>query len=389
MDCDRCQAYEPSLCVAATIMEQLHNSTKLSPDPGWPDKPPTDEAQLWGLIRHLQQNGYRLILLLDNLDRLLASAAQPASLYELLHRVSAEATLVVTAEQPLYDIHSTLSEVTRLSSLSHLFLGLIEPEAATQWLSIYQRQFPALVEISEPLLEFSGRHPFLLHKLGDSLTEVQAMLSPTQTLRPDQLPLIRLRLAEHGRPLFAALWQNFQHPPPLIAAPVVLSLVEQLLEAPLTPAQLRREQLPALNWLINQATIAYRETDGEFGYHLFSPLFADFLADRRATVLAAIEPSRTLERTADHDLAFYEQLTKVEATLLRYFQRHSQALISTDQLLAEVWKRPQASNRRVQEAIRRLRLQLEQQTPPIGEIKNERGRGYRFVPAPKLDKVTR
>jgi hypothetical protein len=25
-------------------------------------------------------------------------------------------------------------------------------------------------------------------------------------------------------------------------------------------------------------------------------------------------------------------------------------------------------------------LQLDQQQPPIGEIKNERGRGYRFIP---------
>jgi DNA-binding response OmpR family regulator len=46
-----------------------------------------------------------------------------------------------------------------------------------------------------------------------------------------------------------------------------------------------------------------------------------------------------------------------------------------------VWKRPDASPRRVQEAIRRLRLQLEEASPPVGSIENERGQGYRFVPA--------
>jgi DNA-binding response OmpR family regulator len=71
----------------------------------------------------------------------------------------------------------------------------------------------------------------------------------------------------------------------------------------------------------------------------------------------------------------------MEATLLRYFLNHSQSVVSTDQLLTEVWKRPDSSTRRVQEAIRRLRLQLEQQTPFIGIIENERGRGYRFIPA--------
>jgi hypothetical protein len=165
-------------------------------------------------------------------------------------------------------------------------------------------------------------------------------------------------------------------------------LADQLLDTPLAPTQLTREQLPVLNWLINQATIAYRETTGGFGYHLFSPLFAEFLADRRAASSLSTAPQPALAPAPDDEQAFYEQLTKVEATLLRYFQRHSQALISTDQLLAEVWKRPHSSNRRVQEAIRRLRLQLEQQTPPIGEIKNERGRGYRFVPALNRDKMT-
>jgi DNA-binding response OmpR family regulator len=70
----------------------------------------------------------------------------------------------------------------------------------------------------------------------------------------------------------------------------------------------------------------------------------------------------------------------MEASLLRYLHNHSQMVVSTEQLLADVWKRPDASTRRVQEAIRRLRLQLERQSPPIGEIRNERGRGYRFVP---------
>jgi DNA-binding response OmpR family regulator len=76
-----------------------------------------------------------------------------------------------------------------------------------------------------------------------------------------------------------------------------------------------------------------------------------------------------------------DQFSKIEAALLRYFKAHANQVVSTEQLLAEVWKRPDASNRRVQEAIRRLRLQLEEMAIPIGAIENDRGRGYRFVPA--------
>jgi len=35
----------------------------------------------------------------------------------------------------------------------------------------------------------------------------------------------------------------------------------------------------------------------------------------------------------------------------------------------------------VQEAIRRLRLRLDEASPPLGAIKHARGRGYRYVPA--------
>ncbi len=76
-----------------------------------------------------------------------------------------------------------------------------------------------------------------------------------------------------------------------------------------------------------------------------------------------------------------EQFTKTEAALLALLQTHQNQIVSTEQLLAEVWKRPDATNRRVQEAIRRLRLQLEEMDKPFGAIENERGRGYRFVPA--------
>jgi DNA-binding response OmpR family regulator len=76
-----------------------------------------------------------------------------------------------------------------------------------------------------------------------------------------------------------------------------------------------------------------------------------------------------------------DQFTKTEAALLRYFQAHQGETVSVDQLLADVWRRPDATNRRVQEAIRRLRLQLEESDPPMGAIENDRGRGYRFIPA--------
>ncbi len=67
--------------------------------------------------------------------------------------------------------------------------------------------------------------------------------------------------------------------------------------------------------------------------------------------------------------------------MLRYLAQRANEVVSSPELLVAVWKLPATtSDRRVQEAIRRLRSQLKAQTPPIGVIENERGQGYRFVP---------
>jgi hypothetical protein len=134
--------------------------------------------------------------------------------------------------------------------------------------------------------------------------------------------------------------------------------------------------------LINQAMVI---CDAR-GYALFSPLFSEFLANRMGAITQGANgpvplPLRLPVKPMLPDAPIYEQLTKIEGVLLRFFQVHPNELVSPEQLLAEVWKRPDASPRRVQEAIRRLRLELEDASPQVGSIENERGQGYRFVPA--------
>jgi hypothetical protein len=200
-------------------------------------------------------------------------------------------------------------------------------------------------------------------------------------LGPEHLPLIRLRLAEHGRLLFVTLWRNLQNAPARIDPKILMGLLERLVAHDLPFDQVAREHIPTLNWLINQAMVICDTR----GYALFSPLFTEFLANRLEAVTAQAtmpgpSPARLPARLAMPDAPIYEELTKTEGALLRYFQMHPHEVVSPEDLLLAVWKRPDASARRVQEAIRRLRLQLEEASPPVGAIENERGQGYRFVP---------
>jgi hypothetical protein len=158
----------------------------------------------------------------------------------------------------------------------------------------------------------------------------------------------------------------------------VLPLIKKLMSTPIPLGQIPLDQTAALNWLINYAAITY---DGNV-YHLFSPLFQEFLADQLnlEQTITALWPltSATVATGAGN---IFDSLAPKEAELLRYFQAHSYTVLSLEQLLADVWNQPEASPRRVQEAIRRLRNRLNKWTPPLGVIENERGAGYRYIPA--------
>jgi hypothetical protein len=155
------------------------------------------------------------------------------------------------------------------------------------------------------------------------------------------------------------------------------TLLRRLLEGLVPLESVPMEQAGALNWLINQAVVVCCVTPDASGYELFSPLFKEYLARRLQAPAVVRDP-------VSEAAAFLpvDQLTKTELSLMRYFQARPHQVVSPEQLLTEVWKRPDETNpRRVQEAIRRLRMQLEKIQPPIGDIENDRGRGYRFVPA--------
>ncbi|MEI7900995.1 MAG: PhoU domain-containing protein [bacterium] len=67
-----------------------------------------------------------------------------------------------------------------------------------------------VMEMVDELTVLTGMHPFLLRNLGDILVEVRQMLPGGRDLGVAHLPLLRLRLAEHGRLLFETNWKRLQ-----------------------------------------------------------------------------------------------------------------------------------------------------------------------------------
>lgn len=381
-DCHRSEAQEDLMEFLANAVAQQARGDALPLDWTAVEAQGSANRRLTLLVRQMNQLGYRLVILLDNFDKVFANL--PPDVINQLRPLTLEMALVVATEQPLHDLDRNLAASPLFNVMTQLFVGLIEPESERRWLMEYSKPFPSITKMVDDLVQLTGGHPYLLRRMGDILQEVQQMLPSSQAIGREHLAIIRLRLAEHGRLLFETVWRRLQNPPPRIAASVVTALLQRLLNASLAAPSISRDEAAALNWLINQAVVACCGSDGNIGYQLFSPLFGEFLAGRMPDLEARSVNSTAppIFRHAPNTSApFFESLTKTEAALLYYFQTHSHQVIAPEQLLHDVWKRPNATARRVQEAIRRLRLELDQARPPIGVIENDRGRGYRFVPA--------
>jgi hypothetical protein len=375
IDCDRHEARQDIVAfIAARLAQQMRAAE--DPELNWDhiEQEPDPSRRIWQIGRQLVQAGRRPVLLLDNCDTLFREQSLSPDAVDELRPLSQQMPLVVATEQPLHDLDQEFVAAPLVNAMTQVFIGLMEPDAADLWARSYCRDYPALTPVCADLLEMTGYHPFLLDRLGYILSDAQNMLTRRQQLGPEHLPLIRMRLAEHGRLLFVTLWRRLQSPPRRVDIRVVMLLLERLLSGPLPLDEVASEQSPTLNWLINQAIVVY----GSRGYRLSCPLFGELLETRVGAGTAAQARSRVVDRG---DSPFLNSLTKTEGALLRYFQTHSNTVVSPEQLLADVWNRPNASPRRVQEAIRRLRLRLDEAIPPVGVIENERGRGYRFIPA--------
>lgn len=341
------------------------------------EQPPSDgespSYQLRRIGRQLSRHDYRLVLLMDNFDSILAGSLLDEEKLNALRPLARDMALVVATERPLHDLDPHLAASPLFNLMDQIFLGLLDPDVVHCSIERYAERFGIKDEgFLQDLEDWTGAHPFLLSRIEEILLEVDEMLPAAQRIGRVHLPLIRLRLAEHGRLLFETLWKEVGELEGDLAE-TVHGLIQQMVADPLPIEQTTRRHAAALNWLINQTMVRLRDN----AYHIFSPLFREFLAARLGIELSTSARRRIAQRLPES----LEDFTPQETSLLRYFWAHKDEVISVQRLLEDVWKRPNASTRRVQEGIRRLRQRLDEQSPPIGIIENEWGRGYRFVPA--------
>lgn len=331
--------------------------------PGDPPPAPTTE-------------GRRQIVLLDNFHAIAQWSADDRRLWsEWLASSPLGRGLLLASRAPLHELGLEMD--SSLPYFQQSFLGLIDGEEATRVVRADLAVFPESEALVTPLVEWCSGHPFLLDRVAELLLDVAEMLPGRQMLGALHLPLLRLRLAAaYGRLLFDSQWRVVECKDDPSERPIA-GLLRQLLRRGLRFDELSPAQVQPMNWLLVQGLVGI---DGQ-GYRLFSPLLAEYLALKWQVDVAAA-PINEPGPDALHALVEREshRFTPQEKNLLLYFLDRPGAIVSVDELLVDVWQRPDGSVRRVQEGIRRLRHRLTEFNGAVGTIDNEWGQGYRYVP---------
>lgn len=326
--------------------------------------------------------GGRWTVLLDNWDEIAQwSQADRRTWVEWIGLPQPARGLLLSSRRPLYEIGMDAGLVAGLPYFQQSFLGLIDEEEAHRIIADALSAYPEGEPLTAALAEWCGGHPFLLDRLADVLADVAGMLLGRQPLGPAHLPLLRLRLAAaYGRLLFESQWRAVEANDDSDKRPIA-GLLQLLLRRSLRFDELPPAQAGPMNWLLLQGLVGI---DGH-SYRLFSPLLADYLALKQPTeqpVSRSIQSSPMPSGITTHALVEQEahRFTPQEKALLLYFLDRPGVIVSVDELLAQVWQRPDGSSRRVQEGIRRLRHRLAEFSDAVGTIDNEWGQGYRYVP---------
>ncbi len=318
----------------------------------------------------------RWVVLLDDCDRMAEWPAETGRRWtEWLVADQPRRGLVLASRQPLY-AGASRELAGAVPYLQQHFLGLIDGEEAARIALSGLGNSSAEGQMSGALVEWCGGHPFLLDRLAHLLPDVRGLIGG-QPLGPAHLPLLRMRLvAVYGRQLFDRQWQAVEASSGAEGQPVE-ALLRLLLRRLLRFDELSPVQMEPMHWLLVQGLVAVES----HGYRLFSPLLTDYLALRFGAGGASV-PASQPETGAVQALVEREahRFTPQEKSLMLYFLERPGTIVSVDELLADVWQKPDGSVRRVQEGIRRLRQRLAEFNGAVGTIDNEWGQGYRYVP---------
>lgn len=312
---------------------------------------------LRAVLNQLQDHDVRVVFLLDDFDIPLETIDENDD--RLLRSLSDSAALIIATEAPISELRPDIGESSPL-------LGILRPEAIDLLTADAARRL-----IREPLqntgitltadeenllLEVGGRQPFLLTTACELYfamrQENMGMHTANQQVLKTQF-IYRLAGLPHVNSIVQRIWGRLDDE----ERTILFQMAAENGGASLDAAAAR---------LANKSLAYWDSQRGH--YRVFSDLFADFI--RRSYAGVKEQESSILAGKAS-----IENLTPIDRALLDYFLAHPNRTCTFDELLDAVWEDNEKSKRALEAAVFRLRKSLGE-----GEqIKNIRGKGYKFV----------
>ncbi len=315
--------------------------------------------------RELSRQGWKLILLLDNFERLSQNPHLDPDFFSGLRALAAQYFLsyLTVSQQPLLGLTYANASVLS-SSFFNIFvtlrLGLLsEAEAQELLTGLAARSGVILAPATLTfLLDLAGTQPLLLQIAGYSLFEFQA--NPGAPLSESDWEGVRCHFLAEAEAHWSYAWQH-------------LSAQDQ---KHLALFALARQTQPEASRQLEEAGLVRRR---EAEALLLSPAFQEFVTRQIVPGLLQAPP---LMLDGDRRLALCRgrplSLTPTEFNLLAYLVAHVGEIVSHQELESFIWKDVYINDpNRLKTTLKTLRRALGNDAACI---QNVRGVGYKFQP---------
>ena len=127
--------------------------------------------RIWQIARQLDQLGYRLVLVMDNFDRIFEHQLIQQDTSDELRPLTMEMALVVATQQPLHDLDREFAAFPLfnvMSQFSWAWSMRTQPgHGSLPREAVFRHQ-----RYDRPIAQFTGAHPFLLDRIGNIMSEV-------------------------------------------------------------------------------------------------------------------------------------------------------------------------------------------------------------------------
>lgn len=313
----------------------------------------------------IRQAGKKVVWLLDRFDEAChyLDAQTLNSLRALRDQFKGDLIYVLFTRQPLARLRSLseIDEFYEIVAANTCWLGPMV-EADSRWVAQYlagQRESAFTEAAISQLISVSGGLPAFLK--GACLALAQGELSPAQSSQEWVSQLLpRPEFQRNCQEIWHDLTQDEQH---------ALSVL----------------QTGGDTGILEENTIVYLQNVGllDKNEHVFSPLFAAYIAQQRGSAAGVIELHPKTRAVLRGGVALNIELTPSEDRLLSFLLEHPGEVCQKDTLIYAVWpsdyQAAGISDERLAQLVKRLRDKIEPHPTDPLYIQTVRGRGYRLV----------